>query len=66
LFKQDLEYVAYVKDALEFFEVDRIFVSENNVQSPSKINCKITLEAQDVILGPKSGRKYFLYLNSGV
>jgi hypothetical protein len=33
LFKQDLEYVAYVKDALEFYEVDRIFVSENNVNS---------------------------------
>jgi hypothetical protein len=27
LFKQNLEYVAYVRDVLEFFEVDRIFVS---------------------------------------
>ena len=39
LFKQDLAYVAYVKDALEFYEVDRIFVSENNVNSIfAKIN----------------------------
>jgi len=33
LFKQDLEYVASAKDVLEFYEVDRIFASENNVNS---------------------------------
>lgn len=33
LFKQNLEYVAYVKDVLEFYEVDRIFVSGNNVNT---------------------------------
>jgi hypothetical protein len=42
LFNQNLKYVAYVRDVLNFFEVDRIFLS-GNTSSVNSIYEKVNI-----------------------